>query len=254
MLLSTLWVTSFGFAVAGILALLLSILGMFQFFLYIKYSWINRNNSLNLTGADYAQDVVLPQNLKSDIKVKKSIFRWRFVHFNSRTRTMKTGMFVSRRRSLWSIADGAAQSYAADVMDKESRGEKTNVKAWVYKIQAPLPMILISIMNTFAISLMIYGVISYSETGSLFALVFMLMGIIGFMILSLVYTYAVWKGYQSISQNSDIILGNQLTNKETKDIKFLWKVTALIALITLILEIIVRILQVIELASKNKNN
>jgi len=241
--------------IISILILAISILGMFNTFLYIKYSWIQRNNSLNMTGSEFAEQEVLNKNLNSNIKVQPSILRWRFAHFNHNTNTMKTGYFVSKRKSTWSLADAATQAYASDIMKKERNGEKTDVPAWVYKIRAPLPQMMLSIVISMTMGLMSYGVYTYLNSGgSTIAWFFMIAGIIAFMGITIVYSCAVWKGQDAISKNSDKILGSSLTDKERQDIKFLWKITALIALITLIIEVFIRIAYLIMILSKSKGN
>lgn len=221
--------------------------GMIQSIYYIKLSWINKSNSRNETGLQFAEKV-LETNLKSDIKVQAGTLRLRYVRYTVGTKKITLGAFVSKRKSLWTLADATRQAFAADIIERNANGQKAECPSWIFNILAPIPQFLLSFVATMVAGLMLYGAFIDSSFGD-----FLAYGAASILFLILIsYSFATWKAASIMNKNSDKILGNLLTEKEKKQIITLYRIQALAAMITLIINVLVYIVQLVSIIQEEK--
>ncbi len=223
-------------SISMVLGLILFVIGIWEMFMYINYSWAKRDNENGYTGMDVAPKYL--ENLgNGDTKVKKAFFRMSYVRYNKSSDTMKLGVFDSKRKSIWTMASVAKQTLAAHVI-KNGKDDKFNISPFWFRIQSYLSQLLISFASMFVTIIFIIGVINSSTieiVGSMIVL----------SVLMLVPIYAFWKTSKVVYEHSKDILGDVISEDEREKLKKLWKIEyihATVLLIKTIVDIVLNIL------------
>lgn len=95
------------------------IFGIIIFVSWIKHSWINRENSLNYTGADLTKHIFRNNNINAE--VKSSFWYAKYWNHNSRRNTYKLRPWTHSRKSLWTMMEASQQAYATVIKNNNKR-------------------------------------------------------------------------------------------------------------------------------------
>jgi len=232
-------------SISAVLGIILFIIGIWETFMYINYSWAKRDNENGYNGMEAANKYL--ENLgDSDIRVKSAFFRMSYVRYSKMNKTMKLGVFDSKRKSLWTMASVAKQSVAAHVIEN-GRDEKFDISPFWFRIQSFWSQMFLSFISLFLTSIFITSIIEGWG--------FIALGTI--LVISLLMSlpiFAFWKTSKVVYNHCDEILGNIISNDEKERLKKLWKIEyihATVLLIKTIIDIIINVLMVI-LISKDR--
>lgn len=231
-------------SVLSVLGFILFIIGIWETFMYINYSWAKRDNENGYTGMEAANKYL--ENLgDGDIEVSKAFFRMSYVRYNKSRKVMKLGVFDSKRKSIWTLASVAKQSLAAHVIEN-GKDEKFNVAPIWFRIQSFWSQMIISFFSLFLTTALIMSIILAKD-------LIIIGSILGMSVVMLLPIYAFWKTSKAVYQNCDEILGEVISDAEKEKLRKLWKIEyihATVLLIKTIVDIMVNILLMI-LLTKN---
>ena len=212
--------------------------------MYINYSWAKRDNEHGYTGMEAANKYL--ENLgDKEISVDKAFFRMSYVRYSKSRKTMKLGVFDSKRKSIWTLASVAKQTLAAHVIEN-GKDEEFNISPIWFRIQSFWSQMFISFASMF---LTIFFVIAIIEGSTIKIIGSMLL----ISIVIIIPVFAFWKTSRAVYLNSEKILGTVISDSEKEKLKKLWKIEyihATVLLIKTIVDIIFNILVTI-LISKN---
>ena len=93
--------------IAGIMVFI-STIGLFV--MWIKYSWIKRNNSKDFTGEEITKKLFQENHINP--KIKKSFFYVKYWNHKKKTNTYKLRPWTYSRKSIWTMMEASQQAYA----------------------------------------------------------------------------------------------------------------------------------------------
>lgn len=96
-------------ALAGIVFLL----SIGLLIMWIKYSWIDRHNSKNWTGADVADWILKKHGVNAEMQ--SSIWYAKYWNHNQRKGTFKLRPWTYSRQSIWTLMEASQQAYASAI-------------------------------------------------------------------------------------------------------------------------------------------
>lgn len=131
------------------------ILGLGLFVMWIRYSWIERNNTLNITGGELTQKIFQDHGLNPEIK--SSFFYSKYWNHNARRNTYRLRPWTHDRRSLWTMMEASQQAYATTIRNTNKR------EFW---LAFRLPQLVMWAGGLIGGGLIAYGIYGYEKAGT----------------------------------------------------------------------------------------
>ncbi len=232
-----------------IIGIISIIVGFWELFVYFRLSFARRQNSRDFNGIQVAEEV-LKKSGDDDIKVSSNFWSLTYINYSNATKTLKLGRIDSRRKSIWTVATSGRQAYSASVLKRASMGEKPPISTFWFKLQTFWFGMFMSMVFNFGIIISGSLWIANSIDDNIFNLwFFVFMGII--LIIPLIYALASFKTSKLMYENANEIFGGIFSEEEIGQIKHLWKleyINAIIELVKVVLVIILSILNIIRKA------
>ncbi len=111
----------FGLTIALLIALVaVLIMSIVVFVIYIKTSWIERENSKNITGGELARKILDEEGM-SDVEIKPSYFYVKYWNHSKRKKTFRLRPWTVNRRSIWTMTEAAQQTVVSTWRRKKGR-------------------------------------------------------------------------------------------------------------------------------------
>lgn len=104
---------------AVVVGALTFILGIGLFVLWIKYSLIEKENSLDYTGRDLTEKIFEKSGISPTIK--KSLFYSKYWNHNKRKNTYRLRPWTHNRRSIWTMMEASQQAYATTIRETNKK-------------------------------------------------------------------------------------------------------------------------------------
>ncbi|NQX83381.1 MAG: hypothetical protein HRS50_01540 [Mycoplasmataceae bacterium] len=235
-----------------ILGFLSSVVGIWQFFVYIKLSWARRNNSKNFNGLQTSEAIF--EKLGDDIKVEKSFWSLTYVRYSKAKKTLKLGAIDSRRSSIWTVATSGRQAYSAHIIERATQGKKPPINLLWFKLQTFWFGLFMSMLFNIGIIISFsLWASSMNSGGEIFGLWFWVFLTI-ILFVPLLYAIASFKTSKLMLENIDKIFGNIFSKEEVNQIRSLWKleyINSIIELIKIVVVIVFTLMKAI-VVSKQK--
>ena len=95
------------------------VLGIGLFVMWIKYSWIEKENSLNYSGKDLTEKIFSENNI--NVEIKRSLFYSKFWNHNKRKQTYRLRNWTYDRRSIWTMMEASQQAYATTIRETNKK-------------------------------------------------------------------------------------------------------------------------------------
>ncbi|TCG11097.1 zinc metallopeptidase [Mycoplasma todarodis] len=96
------------------------IMSIVVFVVYVKTSWIERENSKNVTGGDLARTILNEEGM-SDVEIKPSYFYAKYWNHSKRKKTFRLRPWTVNRRSIWTMTEAAQQTVVSTWRRKKGR-------------------------------------------------------------------------------------------------------------------------------------
>ncbi len=229
---------------------ILGIIGLFigfiQMFLYFKLSFGRKNNGKGYTGIEVSEEII--KKYKEPIKVESSFWSITYVRYNQSKRILKLGKIDSRRKSLWTMATVARQTYAAHLIEEKNKGNKTPIHPIWIRLQTFWINVGISVFLNVVTIIMIVNVSTQEHLGIIFWI-----WLVVIMIVPLIYSIAAFQTGKVMFQKTDEIFAGVLEEKEIAQIKTLFKYAYIQAIIDLIRTVLIIILSLLRIIAESKN-
>ncbi len=140
--------------VISLVFLVMLVAGIAIFYLWIKHSWIRRNNSKNFTGEDVSRKILDKGGLKNT-KIFSSFLYVKYWNFNKRKNTYRLRPWTHNRRSVWTMMEASQQAWVATL-----RG--ANKKQYWMIFRLPIVFKIIGAIVGIVTSAMAYSLINKS--------------------------------------------------------------------------------------------
>ncbi len=231
----------------AILAIIGMIIGFIQMFLYFKLSFGRRNNSKGYTGIEVSEEIL--KKYKEPIKVKSSFWSITYVRYNQAQKILKLGKIDSRRRSLWTMATVARQTYAAHLIEEQKKGNKPAIHPIWIRLQTFWISVGISIFLNIVTVIMIIDVGTNEHLGLIFWSWLALI-----LLIPLIYSIAAFQTSKVMFQKTDEIFSQILEKNEIEQIKTLFKYAYIQAIVELIKTVLIIVLTILRIVGESQNN
>lgn len=246
--------------IVGVFGLLLAIVTIVWFFIWIKYSWVQRTNSANLTGGQLSQLYlsrygVNAKRLKfrgtGDGSINRFDVESRFFYLSPylirhNTLTLRLLPWTYHRTSIYSLAMAMESTWAVS----SSKSSRFNSFWWDFARKISLVVILLPLVFAAIFALAPYlnwsGFVSANSNAIAIAL--SVIGALFLILYSLSQLMFYSKSRKEITQN----LKGILQPKEIKAIGLIFQVKFIYYLIRMIYEVLRFILQIIILIESEK--
>lgn len=129
------------------IGIIVFILGFGLFVLWIRYSLVKRNNSLNYTGADVTGAIFNKTGI--NVEIKNSLFYSKYWNHNKKRGTYRLRPWTYSRKSIWTMMEASQQAYATTIRETDK------AQFW---IAFRLPQLVMSIGGLIGIALTFWGV------------------------------------------------------------------------------------------------
>ncbi len=230
-------------AILGIIGL---IIGFIQMFLYFKLSFGRKNNSKDYNGIEISEEII--KKYKEPIKVESSFWSITYVRYNQSKKILKLGKIDSKRKSLWTMATVARQTYAAHLIEEKNKGNKTPIHPIWIRLQTFWINVGISVFLNVVTIIMVISVATQENLGIIFWIWLFLI-----MIVPLIYSIAAFQTGKVMFQKTDEIFADILNENEVSQIKTLFKYAYIQAIIDLVKTILIIILSILRIVGESRN-
>ena len=111
----------YGLMIALIIAFVaVLIMSLVVFAVYVKTSWIERENSKNMTGGELTRKILNEEGM-ADVEIKPSYFYAKYWNHSKRKNTFRLRPWTIRRRSIWTMTEAAQQTVVSTWRRKKGR-------------------------------------------------------------------------------------------------------------------------------------
>lgn len=220
------------------------ILGMGLFVMWIKYSWIERNNSLNYTGRDLTERMFHDNGINPEIK--SSFFYSKYWNHNAKRNTYRLRPWTHDRRSIWTLMEAGQQAYATIIR---------NTKKKEFWLAFRMPQLIMWAGGLVGAGLIAYGWYAYENLAIGHSASFWNTWVwiaLGFLVLLTSMTYATcWRAWQLRKHVVPMISNIGFAEHELRAIQSIFNWAFLYAFANAILQTIRIALEIAEKANQN---
>ncbi|NQZ29077.1 MAG: zinc metallopeptidase [Mycoplasmatales bacterium] len=141
-----------------VVATIILIMSLVVFAIYIKTSWIERENSKNITGGELARKILDEEGM-DNVKIKPSYFYIKYWNHSKRKNTFRLRPWTVNRRSIWTMTESAQQTIV-------STWRKNNGRMRTAFTIFRIPTIINIASLVISIGLIIYIYLNFHSNGS----------------------------------------------------------------------------------------
>ncbi len=243
----------FGITIAILVfAAIVFVLSMVVLAVYIKTSWIERNNSQDITGGELSRKILDEEGMK-DVEIKPSIFYIKYWNHSKFRKTFRLRPWTVNRKSIWTMTEAAQQTVVSTWRRKKGR---MGVAFSIFRIPTIINIVSV-FLSIFAIAYMITKFksggsmdLNSSEGKRAITIIVVTFGIIALLI--------SWSDVLKLSiirkHVTPILLKQGFNEKEMRAFKLIYTSRLVLSIAVAIYNTLRVILQIVATTSKETSN
>lgn len=229
------------FWTAAALGGVVAIFGIAFLVVWIKYSWIKNNNSLNVTGGQLTEEIFKRNGVSAQVRP-----RWMYVKYwnhNKRRDTYALRPWTYERKSIWTLMEATQQAYATTI-------RQTKPKTFYLAFRMPnLIGIVSSLVGVGIIAYMIYKNDEISGWKD-----FTILGLAISIIVVGQATSFLWRAAHIKKHAIGLIRDLGFTDQELRQIQFIYTFVLAMAIARMIYELIKLAFKIARSVNQNGGN